>query len=153
MERKRVKNVIVMILATVWVCAGLPLISPAGEGPAKKEKEKVPAETTQAKKATLTIAPASGTKAGIDLTNTVPVRGMQFTISGVKLTEVRATSRTAGFLVKFNEENGKVMIVSVSEDEIAPGTGGIAELIYQEAKGAKVSVSEIKIVGSNREEL
>lgn len=68
--------------------------------------------------------------AGIDLTNTVPVRGVQFTIEGVAIADVLTTSRSEEFMASFNEENGKVLVVSLSGDEIAPGEGLIAEILF-----------------------
>ena len=93
--------------------------------------------------ATLKIANESGNTVGIDLANNVPVRGVQCAIEGVQMTEVRTTSRTAGFLADFNKESGIVIIVSMSGDKIAPGTGLIAEVLYD--KGGSASLSGIKI--------
>ena len=67
---------------------------------------------------------------GIDLMNTVPVRGVQFTIEGVAIADVLTTSRSEDFMASFNEENGKVLIVSLAGDEIVPGEGLIAEILY-----------------------
>jgi len=58
------------------------------------------------------------------------------------MTEVRTTSRTAGFLVDFNKESGIFILVSTSGNEIAPGTGLIAEIIYE--KGGSASLSGMK---------
>ena len=81
---------------------------------------------------------------GIDLTNTVPVRGVQFTIEGVELADVLTTSRSEDFMASFNEENGKVLIVSLAGDEIAPGEGLIAEILFDGDSRARLS--EIVIV-------
>ena len=94
--------------------------------------------------ATLTLVEVSGNILGIDLTNDVPVKGMQFTIEGPKITEVRTTSRTEGFSPSFNEENGKVILISLSGGEITPGNGLIAEILHD--NGGSASLSEIKIV-------
>lgn len=165
MERNRVKNVWLMILLFVFAVAGLPVISKAEKATTELQKEKPPVETkqmekapvekTQAKKATLKVGSVSGNTAFIELTNTVPVRGMQFTVNGVKLTEVRITTRTAGFLAKFNEENGIVIIVSLTKEEMPAGKGPIAEIVCQKAppSGSAISLSAVKIVGTNREEL
>ena len=112
----------------------------------KKEKVEEKAKDSmvaEGKDATLKIVEGSGNTVGIDLTNTVPVRGMQFTIKGAKITEVRPTSRLAGFLAEFNRESGIVIILSTSGDKIASGTGLIAEIIYD--KGGSASLSGIKI--------
>jgi len=93
---------------------------------------------------TLKIVASSGNTVGVDLTNKVPVKGVQFTIEGVKVTEVRTTSRTEGFLAEFNEKNGRVILLSFSGDKIDQGTGPIAEIICGE--GASARLSGIKIV-------
>ena len=67
---------------------------------------------------------------GIDLMNTVPVRGVQFTIEGVAIADVLTTSRSEDFMASFNEESGKVLIVSLAGDEIVPGEGLIAEILF-----------------------
>ena len=94
--------------------------------------------------ATLKVVAGSGNAVGIDLTNSGPVRGVQFTLEGAKITEVRTTSRTPGYLSKFNGENGKVILVSTSGDTIAPGTGPIAEIVCD--KKSSVSLTGIIIV-------
>lgn len=109
----------------------------------KIEKKSQPSRMVESKDATLKIAESSGNTVGIELTNSVPVRGVQFTIKGVKATKVRTTSRTAGFLADFNKESGIVILVSTSGNEIAPGTGLIAEIISD--KGGSASLSGIKI--------
>ena len=112
-------------------------------GKAKVEKKAQGPMTVESKDATLKIVEGSGNTVGIDLTNTIPVRGVQFTIEGAKITEVRPTSRIKGFLAEFNKESGIVIIVSMSGDTIAPSTGLIAEVIYN--KGGSASLSGIKI--------
>ena len=76
---------------------------------------------------------------GIDLRNTVPVRGVQFTIEGVELADVLTTSRSEDFMASFNEESGKVLIVSLAGDEIAPGEGLIAEILFDGNGPARLS--------------
>jgi hypothetical protein len=80
---------------------------------------------------------------GIDLKNTVSVRGMQFTLEGVTITEVRTTNRSEGFFASFNKENGKVIMASLSGDELPPGKGLIAEVVCDKSGAARLS--EIKI--------
>ena len=92
----------------------------------------------------LKLVDVSGNILGIDLTNDVPVRGAQFTLGGVEINEVRTTSRTEGFSASFNEENGTVILVSLSGDKIAAGKGLIAEILHD--NGGSASLSEIKIV-------
>ena len=127
---------------------GGPSCKKSQEEPKTKTEEKVEKTPQVSRKvksegATLKIVGGSGNTVGIDLKNNVPVRGVQFTIKGVKATEVRTTSRTAGFLADFNEKSGIVILVSTSGKEIVPGTGLIAEIICD--KGGSASLSEIKI--------
>ena len=152
MERKRVKDS-VTILLIFFLVAGFPLISTAEEATikVKPEKEKAAIAPKAEKKAALNIKAGSGDTLGVELVNSVPVRGTQFTISGVKITEVRTTKRTAGFLAKFNEKNGIVILISTSDDKIAPGNGSIAEVICD--KPGSAQLSGVKIAGSNREPL
>jgi hypothetical protein len=96
--------------------------------------------------AILTLLEVSGNTLGIDLTNDVPVRGVQFTLEGVEIIDVLTTSRTEGFSPSFNEENGRVVLLSLSGDGIAAGNGLIAEILYDDDGGGSASLSEIKIV-------
>ena len=96
--------------------------------------------------ATLTLLEVSGNTLGIDLTNDIPVRGVQFTLEGPEIIDVLTTSRTEEFSPSFNEENGTVILVSLSGDEIAAGKGLIAEILYDDDGGGSASLSEIKIV-------
>lgn len=152
MERKIVKYILITTVVFL-LSAGLSMISPAEEATikVKPEKEKAAIAPKAEKKATLNIKAGSGNTLGIELVNSVPVRGTQFTISGVKITEVRTTKRTAGFLAKFNEKNGIVILISTSDDKIAPGNGSIAEVICD--KPGSAQLSGVKIAGSNREPL
>jgi hypothetical protein len=109
----------------------------------KVEKKAQDSRMVESKDATLKIVEGAGNTVGIDLANNVPVRGVQFAIEGVQMTEVRTTSRTAGFLADFNKESGIVIMASTSGDNIAPGTGLIAEIICD--KGGSASLSGIKI--------
>ena len=94
--------------------------------------------------ASLKLVEVSGNILGIDLTNNVPVKGVQFIIEGVKVNEVRITSRTEGFLAEFNEKNGKVILLSLSGNKIDQGTGPIVEIICDEGDSARLS--GVKIV-------
>jgi hypothetical protein len=93
--------------------------------------------------ATLTMVPGSGNTLGIDLTNKIAVRGVQFTITGAKIAEVRTTPRTESFSANSNKESGIVILLSLTGNTIAPGTGAIAEISY-EAGGTPV-LADIKI--------
>ena len=141
-----------LILLVFLLSVGFSLISQAEEKTVNSQKEKaVKIESPSEKKTTLKLGASSGNAIGIDLTNSVPVRGLQFTISGVKITEVRTTERTAGFLAKFNEKNGSVILLSTSGDKVAPGEGSIAEIICD--KPGSAQLSGVKMAGSNREPL
>ena len=94
--------------------------------------------------AILKLVEVSENTLGIDLTNDVPVRGVQFTLEGVNVIEIRTTSRTEGFFARVNEENGTVVLVSLSGKNISPGKGLIAEILHD--NGGSASLSEIKIV-------
>lgn len=86
--------------------------------------------------------------AAVELKNDIPVRAVQFALTGVKITEIRTTPRSKGFLAKFNEQNGKVIILSTAADEIAPGKGVIAEVVCDKPASAKLA--EVKIVGKKQ---
>jgi len=101
-------------------------------------------EAAGSEDATLKIVGGSGTTLGIELTNSVPIRGVQFTLKGADMNEIRTTSRSKDFLADFNKEAGKVVILSASGDKIAVGSGLIAELVCDKIDSA--SLSEIKIV-------
>lgn len=110
---------------------------------AEGEEEPPP---TEGEKSTLTLGPSSGNAAIVELDNLVPVRGVQFTLNGAKPTKFKllTTDRTKGFFAKLNQDNGKVILVSLSGNKIAPGTGPIVEVIGDNAGDAKLS--EVKIV-------
>lgn len=110
----------------------------------KVEKKAQDTMEVDSKDATLKIVAGSGNVLGIDLTNNVPVGGVQFTIEGVQMNEVRTTSRTTGFLSDFNKESGKVVMLSTSKDKISSGTGLIAEVVCDKKDSARLS--GIKIV-------
>ena len=112
------------------------------EQPADEIDEDQPEEPQQ--DVSLHLVAISEDTVGIDLTNMVPVRGVQFTIEGLEIANVLTTSRSEDFIVSFNGENGKVLIVSLTGDEIAPGEGLIAEILFDGTSGARLS--EIVIV-------
>jgi len=74
----------------------------------------------------------------VELQNKVPVAGVQFKVEGAKMTEVRTTARTAGFICKFNEANGMVLMVSATGDEIAVGSGSICDIVCDNPATAKL---------------
>lgn len=101
-------------------------------------------EPTKGGQSTLTLGASSGNAAQVELNNEVSVRGVQFTLKGVKAIEVRTTSRSEGFFAQFNKDNGTVLLLSLSGSKIAPGTGPIAEIIYNNTGSA--SLTGVKIV-------
>ena len=104
--------------------------------------EEIPEEPGE--DAILTLVEVSEDMLGIDLKNDVSVRGVQFTLEGPEIIDVLTTSRTEEYSPSFNEENGRVVLLSLSGDEIAAGNGLIAEILYDD--GGSASLSEIKIV-------
>lgn len=94
--------------------------------------------------AVLKVSASSGKSASVEMASMVPVRGVQFTVNGAKITEVRTTDRTKGFLTKFNDANGMVILLSTLAESIPPGKGAIAEIMCDTP--AEASISEIKIV-------
>jgi len=89
----------------------------------------------------LTLTPGSGNEVALELNNDVPVKAVQFNLEGVKPSDIRTTSRTEGFFAK--EHNGRVVLLSLSGDTIAPGAGSIAEIVCDQKGSA--SLSQIKI--------
>ena len=120
----------------------------------RKKPLKIPETTAETKPqnpmkldsedAKLKIVAGAENVLGVELENKVPIRGVQFTLMGAKITEISTTERTKGYFAKFNEATGKVILVSMSGDKIEPGTGPIAEIVCN--KGADASLSEITIV-------
>ncbi len=144
-----------LYLITIILCLFLvgPGCKKSQEEPAtttEKKVEKVAKKKLQApvmvesEDATIKIVDKSDNTIGIDLTNNVPVRIVQFVIKGVKITEVRTTSRAEGFFAKYNVENDKIVMLSPSNKIISPGSGLIAEIICD--KGGSASLSGIKII-------
>ncbi len=149
MGRKIVQNVL-MIFMIFFLLAGSSVISYAGEDAGKGKDEKAAVTGVQKEEVDLKIGAISGKTAMIELINSASVRGLQFTVQGAKMTELRTTSRSAGFLAKFNETNGIVIMASTSDDMITPGEGAIAELVCEKTPGAEVRLSEITLVGEDK---
>ena len=93
----------------------------------------------------LSVVAASKDLATITLQNEISVQGVQFELTGVKITEVRTTDRTKGFLAKFNEQNGRVILLSTTGDKIGPGAGAVAEIVCD--KPGSAVLSGVQIVG------
>ena len=112
--------------------------------PVKKVRKKSQAPVlAESEEAAVKIIGGSGNVLGIELTNKVPVRAVQFTLEGVQINEVRSTPRTAGFLVDFNKESGKVIMLSTSGDTVSTGTGLIAEVVCDKKDSANLKVVKI----------
>jgi hypothetical protein len=116
----------------------------SGEKVEKAVRQKTLVEAAGSEDATLKIVPGSETTLGLELTNSVPIRGVQFTLKGADIGEIRTTARSKDFLADFNKETGKVVILSASGDKIPSGSGLIAELVCDKIDSA--SLSEIKLV-------
>jgi hypothetical protein len=97
----------------------------------------------ESKDAKLKIVAGEGSVIGLDLENTVPIRGVQCALNGAKISEIRTTERTKGYLTKFNEATGIIILVDMSGKKIPPGKGPIAEVVCDNARSA--SLSEIKL--------
>ena len=108
------------------------------------EKKQIRIEAAESKDAILTLVAGSDTTLGIELTNSVPISGVQFTLEGADMSEIRTTDRSKDFLADFNKDGGKVVILSVSGNKIAPGSGLVAEVVC--SKIASASLKEIKLV-------
>lgn len=98
---------------------------------------------TQAGEPALSVSGAKDC-AKIELINESPVRAVQFDLTGVQITQVRTTDRTKGFLAKFNEQNGKVILLSTAGEGIAPGKGAVLEVVCDKPDAAVLS--GVKIV-------
>ena len=93
--------------------------------------------------AKLKIVPGGENVVGVELENKVPIRGVQFSLKDVKITDIRTTPRTEGYLAKFNEATGIIILVDMSGKKIPPGAGPIAEIVCDKAGSARLS--EIKL--------
>ena len=100
----------------------------------------------QAGEPALRVVAGSQGVATVELENERPVKAIQFALTGVTITEMRATDRTRGFLMKFNEQNGKAILLSTSGEEIPPGKGAVAEIVYE--KEGSPTLAEMKIIES-----
>lgn len=105
-----------------------------------REEEKPPSDKG---KTELSVG-STGNVVTLMLDSNVSVRGVQFTLKGAQPVEIRTTPRTEGFFARFNRQNGMVVLVSLSGNEIPPGKGPIAEIVCTNAGSA--SISEQKIV-------
>ena len=97
----------------------------------------------ESKDAKLKIVAGEGNVLGLELENTVPIRGVQCALKGAKISEIRTTERTKGYLTKFNEATGIIILVDMSGKKIPPGKGPIAEVVCDNPRSA--SLSDIKL--------
>ena len=72
------------------------------------KKKQTLVEAAGSEDATLKIVPVSETTLGLELTNSVPIRGVQFTLKDADISEIRATVRSKDFLTDFNKESGNI---------------------------------------------
>ncbi len=116
-----------------------PSAKPAAETAAPAKKPAEPAgQAAGVKEPSVKLVPGAKGVVSVDLQNEVPVRALQFAVTEATIKEVRTTDRTKGFLAKFNEKNGKVIILSTAGDEIPPGKGSIAEIVCDKPASAKL---------------
>ena len=99
--------------------------------------------TLESNDAKLKIVASEKNVIGLELENTVPIRGVQCALKGTKISEIRTTERTKGYLSKFNEATGILILVDMSGKKIPPGTGPIAEVVCDSPGSA--SLSDIKL--------
>ena len=122
--------------------------------PSETAKAAEVAKPVESDKKVKTTEPALSLKAGgkntakLELQSDIPVRALQFSVTGAKITEVRATGRAKGFFSKFNEKNGMVIILSTAGEEIDPGKGEVAEIVCD--KPATAKLADVKIVGKTQ---
>lgn len=96
-------------------------------------------------RAVLYLGSISGNTCPIEMVNVVPVKGVQFTLNGAQPVEVYTTSRTEGFFVAYNKEEGMVIMVSLSGAKIKPGVGTIV-FITCDGSWGRIYLSNIRIV-------
>lgn len=132
MKKPGMIPVLLFILLTVLGCKVSPE-EPRLEGAGGSDQDK-----------SLKLVEIREQVSGVALTNPRPVRGVQFTVRGAAIAEVRTTDRSEGFLASFNQDNGRVIVTSLSGDEIPPGAGFIAEIVCDKSGAARLS--EVKVV-------
>jgi hypothetical protein len=95
------------------------------------------------KDASLKLVSGDKNSHSLNLENSIPIRGVQFVLEGVKITNITTTERTKGYLANFNAESGAVIIVHTSGGKIEAGKGSIAEIVCVE--GGSPTLSDIKL--------
>lgn len=121
----------------------VPVVPKGGAGAEPQKAEMYVLDT----EATLKAVPKSDTIVEMHLANKGPISGLQFSLLGASITSVRTASRAAEFLAKFNQANGTVIMISLSQTPIPPGDGPILEAVCEKARSA--TLSDIKLIKSN----
>jgi hypothetical protein len=143
--------VLIMVFSLAWQSC-----KQSQEEPAPKEEEKVAEKAAEppkakyvnrmkvdSKDASLKLVAGEKNIHSINLENSIPIRGVQFVLEGVQITNVTTTERTKGYLANFNAESGAVIIVHTSGGKIEAGKGSIAEIVC--AEGGSPTLSDIKL--------
>jgi hypothetical protein len=107
------------------------------------EKSSQRTRIVESENATIELVDKSDNSIGINLINDIPVQGVQFTIEGVKVTQIRTISRASSTVASFNKESGTIILMASSGGNIAPGKGLIAEITCD--KVGSVNLSAIKV--------
>lgn len=153
------RQVFVIVLIMVFSLVGQSC-KKSQEVPAPKGEEKAAEKATEprqeqpvatyvnrmkvdSKEASLKLVAGDKNVHTLNLENSIPIRGVQFVLEGVKIKNVNITGRTKGFLANFNAESGAVIIVDTSGGKIKAGNGSIAEIVCIE--GGSPTLSEIKL--------
>ncbi len=143
------KACLLMVTLSFFIC-GSGCIKTEEGTIIKKEETTTTAETAPKtqyeldKESTLEAITVSDTTVKINLTNNTAVRAVQFTLEGTTITGLHTTERTTDYLAKFNAENGKIILVSLSRATISPGTGAILKVECKDA--SKATITNVKIV-------
>ena len=141
-------RVLCFIMIGLWLFLNIPSCKKSQEQPktkTEKQVEKVVKKrlpirvTANDGEVTIKRIDRSDNTIEIELTNNFPVRIAQFIIKGIEVAEVRTTTRTERFHVKYNKEDDKFSILSFSDEVIAPGTGSIAEIVCDKKSSASLS--------------
>ena len=132
---------LIMVFSLAWQSCKQSQEEPAPQGEEKvTEKAAEPAKEqpkakyvnrmkVDSKDASLKLVAGEKNVHSINLENSIPIRGVQFVLEGVEITNVNTTERTKGYLANFNAESGAVIIVHTSGGNIEAGKGSIAEIV------------------------
>ena len=124
--------------------AGEKVAEKAAEPPKEQPKAKyVNRMKVDSKDASLKLVSGDKNVHSLNLENSIPIRGVQFVLEGVEITNITTTKRTKGYLANFNADSGAVIIVHTSGGKIEAGKGSIAEIVC--AEGDSPTLSDIKL--------